>query len=182
MTDYTSNFAALLTGHLGLPGDPPAGGQKHAVGSDKYIPQGRTPIDTNLDIRDALSHAIAGGYTSLSDEDIKANFSHISGLVGSEKANKLFLQAFLFNQRSDVSNKKGEDRVQQFYDIGSSDPETKKTLLAIQNLGSGVREGYRNSVNEGVRLMSGTDKRDVSKYGDATVSAVQSTINKKTDQ
>jgi hypothetical protein len=181
MSDYSSNFAALLTGHLGLPGDPPTGGTKPAASSDKYIPRGRTPIDTNLDIRDALSHAVAGGYTSFSDKDIKANFKYISDLIGQQKAHSLFLQAFLFNQRDDVKGKKGEDRVQSFYDIGSSDPETKKTLLAIQNIGSGVREGYRNSVNEGVKLISGADKRDTTKAADAGVAANQSFINKKTD-
>jgi hypothetical protein len=182
MADYTSNFAALLTGHLGLPGDPPAGNAPPAGSSDKFTSRGRTPIDTNLDIRDALSHAVAGGYTSLSDQDIKANFSHISSLIGPEKTQNLFLQAFLFNQRADVKGKSGEDKIQSFYDIGSSDPETKKTLLAIQNLGAGVREGYRNSVNEGVKLMSGVDKRDVSKSGDTMVAGTKAIINSKTDQ
>jgi hypothetical protein len=159
MADYTSNFAALLTGHLGLGGDPTTGGGKAPLTSADYQAQGRNSINDTLDIQDALNHIIAGGYTDFSNVDVKSNYKYISSLVGAQRAEKLFLQAFLFNQRPGMNQKGGEDKIQAFYDLGSSDPETKQTLLAITKQGGGVKERFRSSVHEGVRLLSGADAK-----------------------
>lgn len=182
MSDYSSNFAALLTGHLGLPGDPTTGGGKGTVTKGTYIPQGRNSIDDNLDIRDALSHVVAGGYTDFSNEDVKANYKYISKLVGAEKAEKLFIQAFQFNKNPGMNKKGGEEKVQAFYDLGSADPETSRTLSAIKNSLGSVKEGYRNSINEGVRLISGADTKQDKANSPKDVAAIQSAINTKTTQ
>lgn len=178
MPDYTSNFAALLTGHLGLPEDPPTGGVSPT--SDKYNPQGRTDLTTNVDIRDALAHAISGGYTSFSDDDIKANYKYIAGQIGAPKAQKLFVQAFQFNQRPGSQGKSNEQKIQSFYELGSADPDTKDTLERIKNSSSGPVEGYRSSVNEGVRLMSGKDKKAANVTTPDAANQIQSTVTAKT--
>ncbi len=183
MSDYSSNFAALLTGHLGFPGDPPTRGGKGTVTQSTYTPQGRNSIDDTLDIRDALNHVIAGGYTDFSNEDVKSNYKYISKLVGAPKAEKLFIQAFQFNKNPGMNKKGGEEKVQAFYDLGSSDPETAKTLGAIKNQGLGsVKEGFRNSIHEGVRLLSGADTKQDKANIPKDIAAVQSAINTKSNQ
>jgi hypothetical protein len=152
-SDYSANFEALLTGHLGLPAGPVKGGIVK-LGSDNYQPQDRTPLHTSLDIRDAISHAVAGGYKSLSDESVKSNYKYISQIVGPKEAQKLFTQVFLFNQRPDAQKKSAEEKLTSFYEIGSSDPEVKSILQKVKGLGS-ILDGYRNSVNEGIKIQRG---------------------------
>lgn len=168
MADYTANMNAIMNGHLGLPGgnDP----------KDSYHPQGRTDLTDTLDIRDALSHAIAGGYTNFSDNDIKANYAKIAQLIGPQKAQNLFIQAFEYNKRPGAKEKSKEERLQNFYDIGSSDPDTKAVLSRIKNSSSDPIEGYRNSVNEGVRLLNGKETR---KSRDVDVAKIQYDVNSK---
>jgi hypothetical protein len=173
MSDYTSNFSELLTGHLGL------GGSNSSSAAQS---QGRNSINDTLDIQDALNHVIAGGYTDFSDQDVKSNYKYISSLVGAQKAEKLFVQAFSFNMKPGNNKKGGEDKIQEFYDTGSKDPETQQTLTAITKQGYGVRDRFRNSAHEGVRLLSGADAKPDKDLSSKDMVTIQSTINKKTSQ
>lgn len=156
MADYSSNFTTLITGHLGLP----TGGTGADVSdvSSNYSHKNRTPGDTSLDISDLISHAVAGGYTSFSDDSIKSNFKYLSGVVGESKARKLFNQAFLYNQRPDAKQKTPEQKIQSFYDMGSADPETNKTLQSIKSQGAGVLARFDQSTYEGNKEITGKMK------------------------
>jgi hypothetical protein len=182
MGDYTSNFAALLTGNLGISvGDTKGGGGGVDASSDTLHPQGRTPMNDSVHIRDILNHIVAGGYTDFSNEDVRANYNYLKNLIGVSKAEKLFVQAFSFNQKPGNNKKGGEEKIQSFYDIGSSDPETNKQMVAIKNLGS-IKEGFRTSVNEGVKLLNGTDKKEDSYKSQNESTSMLRDINKKTGQ
>lgn len=152
MADYTSNFSALLTGHLGInpgEGDKPVTFKEH----------GNTSYDTTADIRDALNFTVAGGHTNFKDDSMKNFFANLSQKLGKDQAQKLFNQAFLFNQRSDIQGKKPEEKLNLFYDIGSNDPSVKRTLETVKNFGSGVQEGYRNSSDTGSQELTGKSKK-----------------------
>jgi hypothetical protein len=174
MADYTSNFAALLTGHLGLP----SGGGVDDV-SSKYKPQNRTTGETSLDISDLISHAVAGGYTSFSDDSIRSNFKYLSGIIGQDKARKLFNQAFIYNQRPDAKQKSAEQKIQSFYEIGSADPETNKTLQSIKNWGAGSLARFNQSVYEGNQQMIGKTKKPINKDNTEQTDQLLTVANKK---
>jgi hypothetical protein len=178
MPDYTSNLTALLTGHLGLPASGGTGTGMTDV-SGKFSTQNRTPGDTSLDISDLISHAVAGGYTSFSDDSIRSNFKYLSGVIGEEKARKLFNQAFIYNQRPDAKQKTPQQKIQSFYDIGSNDPEVNKTLESIKNQGAGVQARFDQSTYEGNKEITGKMKATPLANSDQS-SQLLTTINKKT--
>jgi hypothetical protein len=173
MSDYTSNMNAVFNGHLGLPTDPP---------DTKYNPQGRTSLNDTADIRDALAHVVAGGYTDFSNKDVQANYKYIARLVGASRAERLFVQAFSFNQKPGNNKPGGADKIQQFYNTGSSDPETDKTMTAIKNFGGGVKSGFQSSVDEGVKLLNKSDVATGKAKDDKSVATIKSIANKNTDQ
>ena len=176
MPDYTDNFTTLLTGHLGLPS---SGGGSVSNVSDKYSPQNRTTADTSLDISDLISHAVAGVYTSFSDDSIKSNFKYLSQVIGEDKARKLFNQAFIYNQRPDAKGKTAQQKLQSFYDIGSNDPEVNKTLQSIKNQGAGVQARFDQSTYEGNKEITGKAKATPLANSDQS-NQLLSSINKKT--
>jgi len=182
MSNYTSNFEALLTGHLGLPITPATEGGKVTANTSTYIPQGRTSIDDNLDIRDTLAYIVANGYTDFSNKDVQTYYGHLAHLIGPSRAERLFVQAFSFNQKPGNNKKGGEEKIQQFYDTGSDDPETNKTMLTIKNIGFGVQEGYRTSINEGVRMSRGLDTPSGKDKNSKDTATIQDIVNKKTGQ
>lgn len=157
MRDYSKNFETLMTGHLGI-----TTGEGDKNTSVTFKPHGNTSYDTTADIRDALNFTIAGGYTNLKDESVRNLFSNISQKIGKEEAQKLFNQAFLFNQRDDVKGKSAEEKLNNFYDIGSSDPYVKKTLNTVKNFGYGIQEGFRNSADVGNQIITGATSKPTS--------------------
>jgi hypothetical protein len=176
MPDYTSNLTALLTGHLGLPAGDPKSGLIDVSG--KYKPQNRTSSDTSLDISDLISYAVAGGYTSFSDDSIKSNFKYLSGVIGEDKARKLFNQAFIYNQRPDSKKLTPQQKIQSFYDIGSNDPEVNKTLQSIKSQGTGVQARFDQSTYVGNKEIQGKFK--AGQMDSDQSNQLLSTINKKT--
>jgi hypothetical protein len=70
-------------------------------------------------------------------------------------AQKLASQASLFNQRADVQGLSPEQRVQQFFDMGSNDPEVASALRNFRGLGYGQAQGFRSSPLLGNRGLLG---------------------------
>lgn len=101
----------------------------------------RTAADDTADVRDILSTLVGRGVTNLSDGDTRADYQRLMKLLGSQKANKVLTQVLAHNSRS--SSVPVEKRVQDFYEIGSNDPEVADVLKSVKTFGYGVLPGFR---------------------------------------
>lgn len=146
---YNSNFLNLMNGYTNYEvdkEDPPT-----------QIFKNDTPLDEIANSRDSLSFLAGKGYTSLSDDDARANYTSLSKTVGVPLAQKLVNQIFLYNQRPEVKNFNPEQRVNGFYEIGSSDKDTGAYLRKVKNFGTGVLPGFRDSVLINNRKLTGKE-------------------------
>lgn len=152
MADYSKNFLTSMTGYVDL-SDPEEPKPK------AYIPALKTSLDTTADVRDILSNIVGSNYTSWQDfstnEEAKARYSSLANKVGRPLATKLITQAIVFNQRADIKNKNTEQRLQSFYDTGSSDKEVANILQTVRSFGYGVIPGFRESVLQGNQSLQG---------------------------
>lgn len=128
-----------------------------SIGDEGVIKRTTTSLDDTADIRDALSFLAGKGYSSLSDDESRKTFGRLSALVGAPKAQKLATQVFLFNQRPEIQKFTPEQRVNAFYDIGSSDKDIAPFIEKAKNFGSGVLPGFRNSALLGNMQLSGKE-------------------------
>lgn len=117
-----------------------------------------SPQDNTADIRDILSNFAGKGYTSLSDENARANFISLQKLVGQPMAQKLTTQAFLFNQRPGANALPPADRVRQFYEIGSNDKDVHGVLQKVKAFGSGPLAALNTSPNTTAMALSGREQ------------------------
>lgn len=97
-----------------------------------------TPLDAKADVRDLVSALVAGGKVGISGDDRAAVYSRLQVLLGKDQATKLVNHINIFNQRSDVGGKNGDQLLTQFYDMGSNDPSVNKIITDSRNLGHGV--------------------------------------------
>jgi hypothetical protein len=153
MADYTSNFAALLTGHLGLPGDPTK--KPGTVDETANTIPARGNYDNMFDARDILTNFVGKGYKNFSDPQAKSDYAVLKNAVGEDMAKKLATQAFIFNSREDMKGKSWQEKISSFYSIGSNDPAVAKTLNAYSNLGQGPIAGANSSANAGNEEVTG---------------------------
>lgn len=133
---------------------PSTGDPVKEVVESSSLGQGRTPIDTDLDIRDRLYELVGKG-NALNPEDKGAIYSNLRTLVGDVNAQKLMNHAFLFNARGDVQKLPTEDKINALYSIGSSDPYIKDVLARTKVLGYGPGPGYRTSFSHMAQQMAG---------------------------
>jgi len=96
-------------------------------------------------------------------------------LLGDAIVQKLVTQALAFNQRRDVAGLSPERRVQSFYDLGSSDPETHAMLKKLGSLGYGPVAAL-NSSPDMLNLIA--SKRDTSAGPGAGTANLQPLANK----
>ena len=121
------------------------------------------------DIRDILSGFVAKGFTDLSSDDAKHYFAALSGLVGRQTAQQLAIHIFLFNQRPDTVSKPPEEKVRQFYSIGSNDPHVDNVIKGAGAFGEGPIVGLRQSHD--VLSMQATNRKISTKEGDGAQSS-----------
>lgn len=107
--------------------------------------QSRTSLDDTADIRDSVTALVGKGYTGLSDDDARAHFTKLSGILGKDKAQKLLTNIFIHNQSENVKGKGVQDRVNYFYDTNFQDPDINSIVKNAKNFGSGVMAGMNNS-------------------------------------
>jgi hypothetical protein len=139
-SDYTSNFAALLTGHLGLPGE---GGATTPTASN-YT---HGHYDDLVHAREMLTNFIGKGYKNLSDEQSRKDFAYLKNLVGNDQANKLINSVFVFNNSDSSKGKSWKEKIDSFYSAGSKDPATQKLITTFSTLGQGAIAGATDSRN-----------------------------------
>lgn len=93
----------------------------------------RTPIQDNLDLRDAVHALVGKGGSDLKDQDTQDNFKWIAGLKGLPFAQKLFSHISVFNQQN--QNMSPQDKIERFYTQGSKDPEIQTFVSGLAGLG-----------------------------------------------
>lgn len=139
-SDYTSNFAALLTGHLGLPSE---GGS--TTGTTSGYTHGH--YDDLFHARDILTNFLGKGYKNFSDEQSRKDFAYLKNLVGEEQANKLINSVFVYNNSDSVKGKSWQDKITGFYSSGSKDQSLQKLITTFSTLGQGPIAGAQDSSN-----------------------------------
>lgn len=121
------------------------GGGGSPVTEEKgYISPGKTSLDRTADVRDLIG-ALVGGGVRQGSEDFASKYNLLKRHLGDSVANKLVNHIFINNSRPDVQGLPVEKRIQQFYDIGSSDEDLKKVLGDVKSFGYGVIPGFRES-------------------------------------
>lgn len=116
---------------------------------------GRVPADDTADIRDFLSAAIGKGYTSLSDDGIRADYMALRQLLGDDQARKVMTHAFIYNQNPATKKLPIEARIQQFYDAPAGDESVQGVLKRVKGLGYGVLPGFRTSSHHVNQVLAG---------------------------
>lgn len=142
MADYTSNFAALLTGHLGI--TPGGGGETPTPTTSGYT---HGYYDDLVHAREILTNFVGKGYKNFSDDQSRKDFAYLKNLVGSDTANKLINSVFVFNNSDSVKGKSWSDKVSNFYSSGSNDASIQKLMTTFSNLGKGPIAGAQDSSN-----------------------------------
>lgn len=121
-----------------------------------HVSPPRTKLDDSADIRDILANMVGGGHTDLSNDSIKSDYLRLQTLLGGPAAQKMMDHIFIFNQRPDVQKKNAEQRLQQFYSMGSTQHEDiNKILQGAKQIGYGPVVGLNTSFNEGNKMLSG---------------------------
>ena len=132
---FENNWQAILNGHTNFGGgDPPAGGTSTRPG-----------LDVRADIRDMLSGAVGKGWTNFSDPEAQKHFARLTVLVGRQQAQSLMNHVFIYNQRPDVKGKSADQKLSQFYDMGSTNKDTNNIIKAAGSFGQGAVEGQNTS-------------------------------------
>lgn len=134
------------------------------------IYKGKTPSDTNADIRDSLSYFAGRGLTGLSDDEARKQYSTLVNTVGRDKAQSLANSVFLHSQRPGMDKLSPEARIQSYYSTNSNNPDVQNTLTKVKALGQGVLPGFQGSGLLGNMIMTGRE------------SAPIATANQDTDQ
>lgn len=149
MPDYTSNFAALLTGHLGLPSE---GGGNAGQQQSNYT---HGYYDDLFHARDIVTNFIGKGYKNFSDDQSRKDFAYLKNLVGDDTANKLMNSVFVFNSSDSSKGKSWQDKINSFYSTGSKDSSIQSMMTTFSNLGQGPIAGANQSSNTGNMEITG---------------------------
>lgn len=123
-----------MNGHIAI---PTGGGAKPSNKTE-------TKIDDDADVRDILTGLVAKG-KGLPTEDLSAYAMRLAAILGRPTAQKIVNHILVFNQRGDVQNKSAEQRVEQFYNMGSMDKDIDAVMAKSKSLGYGVQVGLRES-------------------------------------
>src|SRR5450432_1787948 len=162
MPDYTKNMEAMLSGHTGDVTAP------HAV---------RTPgkLEQSADVRDMLSILVGAGKGGLKPDDQAAVISQLKATLGAPTANKLINHVAVFNERSDVGAKTAQQRVGQFYDMGSRDPEVDAIIKQTSQLAQGPIAGMGQTADVTLKaLNAGQNPKLANAPNSGNVAQVQS--------
>lgn len=124
-----------------------SGGGNPAKGLVVMGKKGNTPADETADLRDSINALVGGGYKTLSDEDARGNFVKLAGILGTKAAQNLFIHISQQNQRPGWNQMKPAERVSNFYNINSNNPDVNPILQRVKSFGTGPLSGYTDSVN-----------------------------------
>jgi len=141
------NFINAVHGHIAKLEGEEKGGEKPSKPEDtQSLPLKNKPqSEYDLDVRDILT-AIAGkGWEGISKDDKPALINRLEILVGKQESKKVLNHLLVFSQREDQKNKTPEQRIETFYNVGSSDKYVNDIIERSKSLGYGVMEGNRTS-------------------------------------
>lgn len=105
----------------------------------------RTPADDTADLRDSLTALVGKGYTGVSDDDAHGHFARLAGILGRDAAQKLMTHIFIYNQSPMAKGVGLNEKINQFYNIGSRDSGINDVLQKVKQFGSGVIAGMNDS-------------------------------------
>jgi hypothetical protein len=128
-------------------------GDKPTAKSQTTRGKGRTSLDDTADVRDILSGLVGKGASTLADETTRADYGRLQQLLGPQKAMKVLTQVFMHNGKN--VNTPMEKRIQDFYDIGSNEPEVDAVLKNVKTAGYGVLPGFRDSSKYTNQMLTG---------------------------
>lgn len=127
----------------------------------KEVIRTKTGADDTADIRDDISFLVGrGGAPNLADDDSRGTYARLAQRMGTDKARKLLEAMSIHAQRPEVmAMKSPEQRIQSFYNIGSSNPDISPYIQQAKVFGSGVLSGFSRSSLLGNQILSGTDEK-----------------------
>ncbi len=160
MATYRGNYLNMLNGHMDL---------YDGEGNPK-VPKVESDLtaDSVADMRQIMSNMVGRGHKNLKDESINGDFAALVNTVGVSKARKLMDQAIIYNQRPEVKNMSIENKVQSFFDMGSSDKDVNTLLQKARSFGDGVVAGMNRSPSvENMKLTNRFDALAETDKGDA---------------
>ena len=94
----------------------------------------------------------------MSDEDARAEFVALKGILGTEKATALIQQALIFNQRDDIKKKGVGDKLRSFYETGSKNKDVDEILGGLKTFSGGANAWVNKSSNVGSQNMTGRNQ------------------------
>lgn len=115
------------------------------------VPNTRGPLEESVEVRDLISGLIGKGYTDLTNDDAKKNFSRLQVVLGRPKANEVLQKIIIHNQDPRYKARPIEERITSFYDQQREDPIIGKA----RSLGYGVVPGFRASPNVLLQSLQG---------------------------
>lgn len=140
-------------------------------------PTTRTSLDDTADVRDILGALIGKGVSSLQHVDTQKDYARLQALLGTQKAQKLMTQVFLHNTRNSSVPK--ERRLQDFYEVGSNEPEVNEIIKNVKSFGYGVLPGFRESSKQTNQMLTGVIPGETAAVNnDAATQKVMLRLNK----
>lgn len=155
------------------------GGSQPIVEQDKdYAGRNKTTVDRDADVRDLISAIVGSGEINNSPE-LAAKYQALRGKLGDGMAQKLFNHAIFYNQREGVKNLTPEARVQQFFDIGSSDAELKQLMTGLKSMGYGVVPSFREAPLQDSQRLTGRLKDETPVMDEETARKIMLKVAKR---
>lgn len=118
-----------------------------------YSPN-RPKIDLDFDVRDKLAELVGRGNTINPDDKVSI-YGRLASILGEGKAKKVMDHAYIFNQRPDIQKLPLDQKLNAFYQIGSTDPDVSNVIHRSKSLGYGPLQGFRESASETNQQLSG---------------------------
>lgn len=104
-------------------------------------------IDLDFDVRDKLAELVGKG-NALNPDDKVSIYGRLASILGEGKAKKVMDHAYIFNQRPDIQKLPLDQKLNAFYQIGSTDPDVHGIIERSKSLGYGPLQGFRESSSD----------------------------------
>lgn len=156
----------------------------HLFGDDTHISKTintprQTSGDHTADIRDILTSIVGKNYKGLTDDNIRADYAKLTNLVGLTQAQNLVDTALIYNQNKSNMKLPLEQRVQGFYNQGSSDPALNTIIKSAGKFGYGPISGLHGSPDVSNQKLAGTyDELPIANKDAATILSTSNKIIK----
>lgn len=97
-------------------------------------------------VRDSITALVGTGYNGTQQDDLtRGHVKLLLTTLPEGKAQNLLTHIALYNQRPDAASKSPVQKVQSFYDIIPTNPETNSIIQQAKNFSTGVMGGINSS-------------------------------------